>query len=288
VADFANPDNVSATDPSRSQSALFENSYLKLKQCRHGAMLFFATDIYLGRSLDLYGEFSEGEIRLFDQIIHPGMTIVDVGANIGAHTIFFAKKTGSAGRVFAMEPQRVLYHVLCGNIALNLHHNVTAINAGMGATATRLPVPRINYARGGNFGGLPLGQWAGEDIPVVPLDSYRLEPCHLIKIDVEGMERDVLEGARATLARNRPFLYVENDRSEKSKALIDWLFNADYRLFWHLPLLFNQDNYFGRQENVFGNIRSINILGVPRSKQMTFTNFREITSADDDWRSPPQ
>src|SRR5262245_16203407 len=184
-------------------------------------MLFFANDIYLGRSLDLYGEFSEGEIRLFDQIVRPGMTIVDAGANIGSHTIYFAKKTGATGRVFAIEPQRILYHLLCGNIALNLHHNVTAIHFGLGSTATRLPVPQIDYARGGNFGGLPLGKWNGEEVPVVPLDSYRLGSCHLIKIDVEGMEREVLEGARATLAQHRPFLYVENDRAEKSRELID-------------------------------------------------------------------
>jgi FkbM family methyltransferase len=183
--------------------------------------------------------------------------------------------------------RNVLYHILCANIALNLHHNVTAINAGLGSTTTRLTLPRIDYARGGNFGGLPLGKWSGEEIPVAPLDSYRLESCHLIKIDVEGMERDVLEGARATLAQHRPFLYVENDRSEKSKALIDWLFSADYRLFWHLPPLFNADNYFGQQENVFGDIVSVNILCVPRTKQLTMTNFREITSPDDDWRSPP-
>jgi Methyltransferase FkbM domain len=133
---------------------------------------------------------------------------------------------------------------------------------------------------------LPLGKWSGEEIPVAPLDSYHLESCHLIKIDVEGMERDVLEGAWATLAQHRPFLYVENDRSDKSKQLIDWLFSADYRLFWHLPPLFNANNYFGQQENVFGNIVSVNVLCVPRTKQLTMTNFREITSPDDDWRSP--
>jgi FkbM family methyltransferase len=248
-------------------------------------MLFFSNDTYIGRSLDLYGEFSEGEARLFDQMIHPGMTIIDVGANIGAHTIYFAKKTGSSGRVFAFEPQRALYHVLCGNLALNLHYNVTAINGGLGSKATRLTLPRIDYARGGNFGGLELGKWDGEDVPILPLDSYHLSSCHMIKIDVEGMERDVLEGAQATLAEHRPLLYVENDRSEKSKSLIQWLFNADFRLFWHLPPLFNSENYFKRREDIFANIVSVNILGVPRSKQLTVTNFREITSPEDDWRS---
>ena len=281
---FNNQERSSAA----SQGALFENSYLKLKQCRHGAMLFFSNDVYIGRALDLYGEYSEGEVRLLDQMIRPGMTVVDVGAHIGAHTIFFAKKAGSKGRVVAFEPQRVLYHILCGNLALNLLHNVTAINAGLGSKAARATLPRINYARGGNFGGYGLDKWDGEDVPVLPLDSYHLESCHVIKIDVEGMERNVLEGAQKTLAEHRPLLYIENDRVEKSKKLIDWLLTADYRLFWHLPPLFNEENFFGWRENVFGDIRSINVLGVPRSKRLTVMNLREITSAADDWRSPSE
>jgi FkbM family methyltransferase len=218
-------------------------------------------------------------------MVHPGMTIVDVGANIGAHTIYFAKKVGSSGRVFAIEPQRALYHVLCSNVALNLHYNVIAINAGLGSKVTKLALPRIDYARGGNFGGLDLGEFDSEGVPVQPLDAYGLTSCHMIKIDVEGMERDVLEGAHATLAAHQPFLYVENDRSKKSKQLINCLFNADYRLFWHLPPLFNKENYFGKCENVFGGIISINMVGVPRSRQITVSNFREITSPEDDWRT---
>jgi FkbM family methyltransferase len=282
VADFPNQKSTSTAN----QDAIFENSYLKLKQCRHGAMLFFSNDTYVGRSLDMYGEFSEEEMYLFNQIIHPGMTIIDAGANIGAHTIYFAKKTGSNGRVFAFEPQRVLYHVLCGNLALNLHYNVTAINAALGPQSTQLTVPTIDYTRDGNFAGLELGKRDGEDVPVLTLDSYSLSSCHVIKIDVEGMERDVLEGAQATLTEHRPLLYVENDRSEKSKQLIDWLLNADYRLFWHLPPLFNKGNYFGQCENIFDKIVSANMLCVSRSSQVTADNFREITSPEDDWRSP--
>ena len=186
--------------------------------------------------------------------------------------------------MFAFEPQPALYHLLCANLALNLHYNVTAINGGLGSTTTRLTLPKVDYARGGNFGGVSLGVGSGENVPVEPLDTYRLSACHVIKIDVEGMEREVLEGAQATLTEHRPLLYVENDRSEKSKQLIDWLLRADYRLYWDLPPLFNQENYFGHHENIFGNILSINILGVPRTSQLTIANFREITSSDDDWR----
>src|SRR5262249_11882753 len=159
--------------------------------------IFYANDSYIGRSLDMYGEFSEGEIEVFEQIVRPGMTVIDVGANIGTHTIYFSNAVGVDGRVLAFEPQRTLYQMLCSNIALNLNRNVVAVNAGLAAKAGTVIVPRIDYSRGGNFGGLALGQWEkGDEVPLHTLDSYSLKSCHLIKIDVEGMEREVLEGAR--------------------------------------------------------------------------------------------
>jgi hypothetical protein len=59
------------------------------------------------------------------------------------------------------------------------------------------------------------------------------------------MEQQVLEGGASLLAKYKPFLYVETDRTEKSRALIEWLFAAGYGLYWHLPRLFNPANFFG-------------------------------------------
>jgi hypothetical protein len=98
------------------------------------------------------------------------------------------------------------------------------------------------------------------------------------------MEREVLEGATATLARLRPLLYVENDREEKSAALIGRLFELGYRLYWHLPALFNPQNYAGNGDNVFKGIVSINMLCIPKSLTIELKGFREITSAEESWR----
>ncbi|HXI99859.1 MAG TPA: hypothetical protein VNH44_01470, partial [Micropepsaceae bacterium] len=84
---------------------------------------------------------------------------------------------------------------------------------------------------------------------------------------------------------HQPLLYVENDRPEKSRDLIQWLLSNGYRLYWHLPRLFNPANYFGESLNVFGNTISVNMLGVPRSSPIAVTDLREITSPDDQWRS---
>ena len=72
---------------------LLSERHMRLKQCRHGPMLYSTKDIYIGRSLDLYGEFSEGEVHFFGQVLQPGMVAIDVGANIGCHTVFMAKRS---------------------------------------------------------------------------------------------------------------------------------------------------------------------------------------------------
>jgi FkbM family methyltransferase len=267
---------------------IFDHPPVRARACKHGAMIYYSTDQYIGRSLDVYGEYSEGEVDLFKQITRPGMVVVDVGANIGVFTVYFAKEVGASGRVYSFEPQRSLYYILCGNLALNGLNNVTAIHGALGATPGTIFAPALDFAKGGNFGGLPLGggtggQVAGETVGVSTLDALDLERCNLIKIDVEGMECTVLRGAVQTLAKHKPLLYVENDRQENSAELIQWLLDHGYRLYWHLPPLFNPNNYFGEQKEVFSPIISINMFCAPRSLEMR-VQLPEIISPDDDWR----
>ena len=265
---------------------LFDNPPLRIKSCRHGTMMYYANDAYIGRSLDLYGEFSEGEAELFKQLVRPGMVVLDVGANIGAHTIVFAQAVGLGGRVYAFEPQRAIHHLLCGNLALNHHTTVVAYHAAVGRGPGSVRVPRIDYTKDSNFGGLALGTWTqGDVVSVLTLDSLNLDRCHFIKIDVEGMELDVLAGARKLLALHQPLLYVENDRTEKSAALIEWLLTHGFHLYWHLPPLFNPSNYYSHIENVFGGTISINMLCVPATNPLKVDGLREIKAPGDTWQT---
>jgi FkbM family methyltransferase len=268
---------------------LVERPPVRVRSCKHGTMIYFSTDRYIGRSLDLYGEYSEGEIDLFRQIVRPGMIVLDIGANIGVFTVYLATAVGSSGRVYSFEPQRALYHVLCGNLALNALGNVTAVHGALGSRADSIFVPMVDYGKDGNFGGLGLEEKRGagilgENVSVSTLDALALAQCNFIKIDVEGMEREVLAGATETLARCRPLLYVENDRRKKSPELISSLLERDYRLFWHLPRLFNPSNHLGEKQDVFRGVISINMLGVPRGMNVR-ADLHEIVSPDEDWRT---
>ncbi len=199
----------------------------------------------IGRSFDLYGEFSEGEVDLFRQLLRPGIVVLDIGANIGAHTLYFAGAVGQHGRVIAYEPQRVIHQMLCANLALNSVTNVQALHAGAGRERGMTGAPILDYSKHNNFGRISLGtDGASERVDIIPVDALGLERCHFMKIDVEGMEGEVVAGATSTIARLRPPLYIENDRREKSAALIEQLLSLEYELFWHVPPYFNPENFF--------------------------------------------
>ncbi|MBV9516998.1 MAG: FkbM family methyltransferase [Hyphomicrobiales bacterium] len=263
-------------------ATLLENRAVRLKAARHGMMLYHPKDAYVGRSFDLYGEFSEGEVNLFRQLVQPGSVVLDIGANIGAHTLYFAAAVAPNGGVIAYEPQRVIHQMLCANLALNGITNVRALLAGAGRERGIAQVPVLDYAAENNFGGIALGMGGpSETVDIVPVDALGLGRCDLMKIDVEGMEGEVVAGAGATIARFRPVLYVENDRREKSPALIEQLLSLDYELFWHCPPLFNPQNFFHQPTNVFPGTVSINLLCVPREAGRNVTGFRAVTGAQD-------
>jgi FkbM family methyltransferase len=232
---------------------------------KDGLMMFPQADWYVGRSLHEYGEFSALEQELWAAYIPHDGVCVDVGANIGAHTIALARMA-SGGWVYAFEPQRVLYQMLCGNTQLAHCPNVIAAHGALGETAGHVRIPAIAYAASQNFGAVDMAQFAqtdGEAVPVLPLDSCGFERLDFLKVDVEGMECEVLRGATKTIARTRPTMYIENDRADKADALVRLIHTLGYRAYTHNVPLYNPDNFRENPLNVFGDIVSLNVLCIP-------------------------
>lgn len=86
----------------------------------------------------------------------------------------------------------------------------------------------------------------------------------LIKIDVEGMEINVLNGGKSLINKHRPFIYCENDRADKSEELISVFKSLNYSVYEHISQVFNRTNFNGCDKNPFNkNYICINILAVP-------------------------
>lgn len=253
-----------------------------LVRARHGYLLYNRNDIYIGRAIEAYGEYSELEVVLFRQACGEGDIVVEVGANIGAHTVAFSRMVGAGGRVHAFEPQRVVFQTLCANLALNSITNVECHPVAVASEDSFVLIPDIAYDAMGNFGAVEVGNFEqGHKVPTVRLDAFLdLPRLKFMKVDVEGMECAVIEGARETLQRHKPILYVENDRLEKSRQLIELIGSCGYRLYWHVPPLFNPENFAGSGDNIYPGIASFNMLCVHRSSTLNIDGFDEITDPD--------
>jgi hypothetical protein len=129
----------------------------------------------------------------------------------------------------------------------------------------------------------------GTAVPVETIDALSLDRLDLLKVDVEGMEVEVLAGAGATIRRLQPLLYLENDREgASSTALIASLEAFGYRAWWHFPPLFNPDNFFANATNVFPRVISINLLCAPAARPLTVRGAVAVTGCDDTWQAARQ
>jgi FkbM family methyltransferase len=174
-----------------------------------------------------------------------GVVAIDCGANLGVHTIEWSKHMTGWGRVLAFEAQERIYYALAGNIAINNCFNARAINAAVSSQTGTMKIPQPNYLANASFGSLELRkqdrtEFIGQvinysedamiDVPMLHLDSFNFPRLDLIKIDVEGMELDVLAGAAKCIAERQPILYVEALKTDQN-ALRGWLERAGYSIF---------------------------------------------------------
>jgi FkbM family methyltransferase len=196
----------------------------------------------------LLGAFEPGTRRTYSRMIGSGDVVVDVGANIGAHTLQFAKLVGGGGRVIALEPTKFAFAKLETNLRLNpgLAARVTAEQAALvSAPGASLPVEL--------YASWPLGSGdqlhpkhrgkalSTEGARAATLDELLhdagVDRVDLLKIDVDGHECEVLRGAGATLAEHGPPIlleiapYIFEDAGSSVGELVDLLADAGYSLF---------------------------------------------------------
>jgi FkbM family methyltransferase len=147
------------------------------------------------------------------------------------------------GRVIAVEPQEPIYWALAGNLAINNCFNATAIHAAVGSECGEILIPSLDYSRPSSFGSLELrpgprtefiGQpvdyspSGGRSVKLLSIDSLCLDRIDFIKVDVEGMELEVLAGAAHSIGRFRPIMLAETIKVDGSE-LLGLLENAGYR-----------------------------------------------------------
>jgi FkbM family methyltransferase len=255
-------------------------------------MCFPLNDYYLARSFILYGEYSPRETRFLRSMLRPGDVALDIGANIGAITVAMAKAVGASGKIHAYEPQSLMFSYLVSNVLLNDLRNVETVRAVVGETAGEetFNIPdSVNGDELLNYGAVStveprFGAGASETVPRIRLDDLGVERVRLIKIDVEGAELAVLQGAASLLERCSPIVYFENNIRHRSRELLSFFMSRSYKLYWHMAPMYSEHNYRSEKRNVFANTASPNVLAVPSGTTFVSAD-RQITDPDDWWQS---
>jgi FkbM family methyltransferase len=145
---------------------------------------------------------------LIRKYVKPGTIALDIGAHIGTHTVTMSKCVGKKGKVFAFEPSKIIHRELTYNLVANNCRNTYPIRAAIGKTKSTVDIITSHpHNEGGSY---VINAQGGSNTAIqLPLDIFNLNNISFIKIDVENMEADVLDGAASTILRNKPVMLVE-------------------------------------------------------------------------------
>jgi len=181
------------------------------------------------------------EIACLLRLLQPGDTAVDVGAHKGAYTYWMLKRVGRRGKVFAFEPQPVLFQALKKLVSGGNRNNVVIENLGLSSSSgvLTLNVPSVNASPGASFEETADGDGAEQSYPVqvTSLDKYfdngEGEKIRLIKCDAEGHELEIFRGAENLLRRQHPHLLFECETRHRTGGSVEevfsWLTALGYR-----------------------------------------------------------
>ncbi len=256
-----------------------------LKQkLKHGIFSFYDNDKYVGKSLSEYGEWSESEVELIKQLVPNNDVIIEIGSNIGTHTVPLAKHLSNGGKIYAFEPQSQNRKLLEQNIIDNDIENVQVSKIAISSGEGKAYMNTFANDKLSNYGDARIFRDEfdnSECVQVKTLDEFFYNnyagenSVRLIKFDVQGQELNVIIGSEKLINEYKPILYLENDNTETSKKLIDKIKSLGYIMFWHLPPLFNPNNYLKNSKNIFPNIISCNMFCV---------HFSTKISLDESWK----
>nr|QBK88371.1 MAG: methyltransferase [Mimivirus LCMiAC01] len=194
-------------------------------------MLLNPLDQYISRDLINIGTWESYLYPVFQKNIKKGGCVLDIGANIGCHSLIFSKLVGKEGNVHCFEPLHDLYFQLTYNLISNNCFNVTTYCNGVSDKPSSVFLTPLNLQKRDNFGARQLtgakpvmDSNNTENIKIITIDSLNLASS-FIKIDAEGMEDKVLLGSKKTLEKHKPIILIEihQDDMKKLSKILDSL-----------------------------------------------------------------
>lgn len=205
-------------------------------QTNHGPFIMNRHDLHQPYAIVQTGrphiEHEIQKLLAISDMLPEAPLMLDAGANIGLISIPLARRLQPrGGRVVAFEPQRLIYYMLAGNAALAGISNIFCHQIALSNKTDTILVPDTDPEQRQDFGAVSLmaKEANGVFVQALPIDNLGLDRLDLIKLDVEGMELVVLEGALETIAQFRPLIWIEIWPANY-ESVTRWMHEHDYNL----------------------------------------------------------
>lgn len=251
----------------QSLSAYFDSPTHQVVETRHGPMLCFRNDTGVSAYLRDFGAYGEAETDLYSSILAAGDCFVDVGAHIGSISAVL-RRTRPDLRVIAFEPQTAFFTVASVNLAGSADGEPGARAAvypfAVGRRDGTVQVPEIDIRARGNYGAIPLDMKSPRTLPAPlialgPFLNARAPAPRLVKIDVEGMETEVIDGLSAVV-HERLVLSIEADRPAVVQHWLPKLFDDGFLCYLIVLPNVPKSNPAYRRDHPLTRVRSPQIL----------------------------
>lgn len=196
------------------------------------------TAVYVEWELFFRGYYEKRVIDLMKKLIADGAVAMDVGANVGTHTLVMAKLVGSAGKVFAFDPDPESLGRLRENISLNAFTNIKVLSVALSDHAGKASLfsysDKMTDHGTASLYGLPKLEKGGVEVGVKMLDTVvaeeKLNRLDFIKIDTRGSDFPIIKGARESIRKFNPYIVFEYNEENWNRAHVAW---EDVQKFFH-------------------------------------------------------
>lgn len=239
--------------------------YIGLTDTNVGEMLVYKNDTIVSGALALYGEYSYAELEIISKWLDSSSLHLDIGTNVGYHALAIHKLVGCD--VMGFEPQPNHFAIAAFNTRdKNIQLSMTAV----GNITSTIRISNFLPDEKENYGEIHITDDVdGIEVPIITIDDLNLDRCSSMKIDVEGFELNVLEGANNTIDKFRPIIQYEATEFEKDNEM--WrkchafLEAKDYKQYWVACRVKpeGRENFKNSEDNPYGHVTVSNILAIP-------------------------
>lgn len=254
----------------------------ELLLARYGQFKVLVQPDLISDSIRTYGEWAQTEIDLLGKFIRPGDIVFDVGAFIGTHSRAFSNWVGEAGIVVSFEPQRDVFTVLHENAELAPIKNISAHNIALGAKGG---IAKVTTNDATNFGSnsfiriSDLDKQSSTDpdrTTLGTIDQMKPDKLNFIKIDTEGTEIEILQGALNTIRRCKPIIFLEVNQLEAVHELFKFIAPLSYHCFGVVSKSFNPSNFLDCRRNIyFAGAVELGLLLIPEERSSSIRTARD-------------